>query len=108
MSGNATVHEPLDPVGHNFWSLEDREKAEDVGTAFINAVRRLGITFDGISISDPCTRCDTKDYVFDLGPQRVEDVAQMANAVNTFADEAERLRQEVERLRKKRRKKNSL
>ncbi|MEV6419086.1 hypothetical protein [Streptomyces sp. NPDC051662] len=81
-----------EPVGPEYWVNNDREKAEEVGSQFVNALRRVGVDFDCIGIDTPCDNCEQEDYRISLGWISLDEASQMARKVNAALDELDQFR----------------
>ncbi|MCX4968599.1 hypothetical protein OHA98_28355 [Streptomyces sp. NBC_00654] len=78
------------PVGREYWNDDDRSAAEDVATDFVNALRRVGINFDGIGIDPPCDTCQQDEHRIAVGWITLEEAARMTVTVNAALDELDR------------------
>ncbi|WP_329560119.1 hypothetical protein OG711_21775 [Streptomyces uncialis] len=74
------------PVGPSYWVDDERVAAEEVATDFVNALRRVEVDFDGISIDRPCDRCHLDDYRIALGLITLDEARRMTATVNAVLD----------------------
>ncbi|MER8067216.1 hypothetical protein ABTZ59_02720 [Streptomyces sp. NPDC094034] len=85
-------HVDYEHVGPEYWANSDRENAEEVGSKFVNALRRVGVDFDSIGIETPCGNCEQPDYRISLGWISLDEASQMTNTVNAALDELNQYR----------------
>ncbi|WP_399089058.1 hypothetical protein ACGH2B_15430 [Streptomyces sp. BBFR2] len=71
---------------HAFWVDGERQEAEEKGSAFVNAFRRLGIEFDDIELKEPCGGCRRTGYRLLLGSIPPEEAADIAWRLNHALD----------------------
>ncbi|TSB19969.1 hypothetical protein [Streptomyces benahoarensis] len=71
---------------HAFWVDGDRQEAEEKGSAFVNAFRRLDIEFDDIELKEPCSGCRRAAYTIRLGTISPEEAGDIARKLNHALD----------------------
>ncbi|MFD9813699.1 hypothetical protein [Streptomyces sp. NPDC059080] len=74
----------MDYIGSDtaFWLTTARLEAQEKGSAFVNAFRRLDIEFDDIEIREPCDGCRRTDYKITLGSISVDEAGDFARKLN--------------------------
>ncbi|MCR8576148.1 hypothetical protein [Streptomyces sp. Isolate_219] len=79
----------LGPVGRDYWVTGDREQAEDNGSAFVTAFRRLGIDLPDIEIKEPCNDCHIRrtDHRINVGQLSVAEAGEFAEKIDQAMDQ---------------------
>lgn len=82
-----------DEVGPSYFDDGDREVVVDVAVRLVNALRRFNVDIEGIGVSPVCHVCTPvpEAYKVELGKLRADQVVGMANQLDAYADEFQRM-----------------
>ncbi|MFD9813951.1 hypothetical protein [Streptomyces sp. NPDC059080] len=83
----------LPPVDHSYWDNDEYDDVKTAATNFINAFRRMGITFVDSEIRWPRECCPPRiDYRINLGNISLDEAKEITELVNETLDQLERYR----------------
>ncbi|MFJ1895886.1 hypothetical protein [Streptomyces sp. NPDC088115] len=74
----------------------DHTEAKEAATDFVNALRRVRVSFGGIGIDAPCDNCQHDEHRITPGWISLDQARKMTAAVNGALDELERYRKIVQ------------
>ncbi|MFD9427842.1 MULTISPECIES: hypothetical protein [unclassified Streptomyces] len=81
------------PVGPEHFDEDDHTEAKEVGADFVNALRRVRVSFGAIGIDHPCDTCQQDEHRIYLGWITLAEARRMTATVNAAMDELDRYRQ---------------